>query len=405
VDRALTTMGSLLRPVGRDRRLVVLSADERWAVPDLPRPVRDADALAWGRGPLPSGTPVARALSTAMRRELALVAIRARPPSGMQVAEVHRLAPQRAGTGPLRRRIRRALLGGAIAELTRGVDAPRLLDRVLDDAGVEDRSPPRLSSGGAVVVAARLATDPVLVRLAPHGADGDPAVAAGALRALDGDPLVPRLVAEGTTLGVSWTVETRLRGRRPDRLTAPLSRAAAELLTRLPAGDDPPTSLARDLSEISHLAPGRAEAVDRLRGSIEVRDLPAVLRHGDLWSGNLLTRRGRLSGVIDWDAWHPRAVPGADLLELFASGERLRVRRPLGEVWRERPWRDDSFLSLARGHDRRFGLRPADDRWEIVGIAWWAAKVAGTLRRLPERGTDERWLVDIVDPVLDDLGA
>jgi hypothetical protein len=405
VDRALSTMGSLLRPVDRERRLVLLAAGETWSLPEVLPPVEDADALAWGRAASPSGTPVPRAVATAMRRELALASIRARSPSGWRVAHVHRLAPQRAGTGPLRRRVRRALLGGAIVELTRGGDAPRLLDRVLDDAGVTERSPPRLSSGGAAVVTGGLGGDAVLVRFAPEGADGDPAVAAGALRALAGDPLVPRLLAGGTTLGISWTVETLLSGRRPDRLTDVLATAGAEFVARLPAGDDPPTSLAEDLSEVGRFVPSRRQAIDRLAASIEVADLPAVVRHGDLWAGNLLTHRGRLSGVIDWDAWHPRSVPGADLLELYASGERLRARRPLGEVWRERPWSSEAFQALARGHRRRFGLQPDDDRWEIVGVAWWAAKVAGTLRRLPERGADERWLAGIVDPVLDALRA
>ena len=398
-------MGSLLRPVEQHARLVVMSAGERWAVPALPRAASDAETLAWGRGAMPSGTPTPRALATAIRRELALVAIRARPPSGMRVVDVHRLAPQRAGTGPVRRRVRRALLGGAIVELSRGDDTPRLLDRVLDDARVEDRSAPRLSSGGAIVVTGRRGGEAVVVRMAASGAPGDPAVAAGALRTLGGDRLVPGLVAEGTTLGISWSAESLLPGRRPERLTDDLARAVAELLTGFPDGDDPPTSLREDLSEIAVLVPTRAGSVDRVRGSVEVRDLPAVLRHGDLWAGNLLTRRGRLTGVIDWDAWHPRAVPGADLLELFASGERLRARRPLGEVWRERPWRDEDFRSLAHDHGRRFGLGPDDARWELVGVAWWAAKVAGTLRRLPERGGDERWLADIVDPVLEDLGA
>ncbi|HYY08249.1 MAG TPA: phosphotransferase [Actinomycetota bacterium] len=405
MDRALSTMGSLLRPVDRERRLVLLAAGETWSPPDLPPPAEDADSLAWGRGASPSGTPVPRAVATAMRRELALASIRARPPSGWRIAHVHRLAPQRAGTGPLRRRVRRALLGGAIVELTRGGETPRLLDRVLDDPGVTERSAPRLSSGGAVVVTGRLGGEAVLVRLAPEGADGDPAVAAGALRALAGVPLVPRLLAEGTTLGISWTVETLRSGRRPDRLTDVLAVAGAGFVARLPPGDDPPTSLAEDLSEIGRSVPSRRQAIERLAGSIDVGDLPAVLRHGDLWAGNLLTHRGRLSGVIDWDAWHPRAVPGADLLELYASGARLRARRPLGEVWRERPWRAEAFQALARGHQRRFGLHPGDDRWEIVGVAWWAAKVAGTLRRLPERGADERWLADIVDPVLDALRA
>jgi hypothetical protein len=284
-------MGSLLRPVDRERRLVLLAAGETWSRPELPPPTEDADALAWGRGASSSGIPVRRAVATAMRRELALASIRARPPSGWLIAHVHRLAPQRAGTGALRRRVRRALLGGAIVELTRGGDAPRLLDRVLDDAGLAERSAPRLSSGGAVVVSGRLGGDATLVRLAPEGADGDPAVAAGALRALAGEPLVPRLIAAGTTLGISWTVEALLSGRRPDRLTDVIAAAGAEFVVRLPAGDDPPTSLAEDLSEIGRFVPSRRQAIDRLAASIDVAPPRSTTARGGL-ARAALERRG-----------------------------------------------------------------------------------------------------------------
>ena len=105
--------------------------------------------------------------------------------------------------------------------------------------------------------------------------------------------------------------------------------------------------------------------------------------------------------MVDWDAWHPKGVPGADLLELFASGDRLRARRPLGVVWAERPWRDPAFSELSSAYADRLGLHPED--WDVVAVAWWAAKVAGTLRRLPMRGEDEPWLAEVVDPVLERL--
>jgi hypothetical protein len=298
------------------------------------------------------------------------------------------------------------VLGGAAVELSAAANASRLIDVVLSDAGVTDPTGLRVSSGGAVVVVGRdLDGRRVLARLASEGGGADPAIAAGALDALGagGSPRIPRLLRRGVLRGVSWTVETLLEGRRPDRLDLRVGREAAALLARFPRAEGPPTSLAEDLAEIARLAPSRASALRQLVNTFAQPDLPAVLRHGDLWVGNLLVRRGSLTGVIDWDAWHSRGVPGADLLELFASAERLRAHRPLGVVWRERPWRSPGFAAFSHEYGRGFGLDPTAEEWEIVGLAWWAAKVAGTLRRLPERAEDERWLADIVDPVLASL--
>jgi hypothetical protein len=213
------------------------------------------------------------------------------------------------------------------------------------------------------------------------------------------------LLDEGVTLGISWTVESLLPGRRPDRVSPALANQVATMLARFPRADGPPTSLAEDLSVIARLAPTRATRITPIVAAFGTPDLPAVVRHGDLWAGNLLVGRGSLTGVIDWDAWHPRAVPGADLLELFASTERLRARRPLGVVFRGRPWRSQAFVELSRAYGRALELSPSEATWDVVGVAWWAAKVAGTLRRLPERGADEGWLAEIVDPVLDILAV
>jgi hypothetical protein len=247
----------------------------------------------------------------------------------------------------------------------------------------------------------------VLVRLAPQGEPADPVRSIEALRSLAeaGVPHVPRLLDHGLTSGISWTVETVLPGRRPDALSDRLVREVRDVLAAFPRAGGPPTALAEDLETIARLAPTRADHVGALSSSLEGRALPSVLRHGDLWAGNLLTTRGSLSGIVDWDAWHPRAVPGADLLELVASGERLRARRPLGTVWRERPWRGAAFRRFADAYWGALGFRPSEDDLEIVGVAWWAAKVAGTLIRVPERGGDRPWLELIVDPVLDELRA
>jgi hypothetical protein len=369
----------------------------------LPADAGGVDTIVLGRPPLAAGTALPRAAISAARREMGIAAIRLRPPGGFHVVRVHRLGPQRAGTGRIRRQVRRAILGGAVVELTAAAEASRLIDVVLLDAGVTDPSGLRVSSGGAVVVIGRdLDGRGVLVRLASEGGEADPAIAAGALDALGAgvSPRIPRLLRRGVLSGVSWTVETLLEGRRPDRLDPRVGREAATLLARFPRAEGPPTALAEDLAAIARLAPSRASTLRQLVETFARPDLPGVLRHGDLWVGNLLVRRGSLTGMIDWDAWHARGVPGVDLLELFASAERLRARRPLGAVWLERPWRSPGFAAFSHTYGKEFGLDPRAEEWEIVGVAWWAAKVAGTLRRLPERAHDERWLADIVDPVL-----
>jgi len=138
--------------------------------------------------------------------------------------------------------------------------------------------------------------------------------------------------------------------------------------------------------------------------SARVRSLPAILRHGDLWAGNLLVDRGRLSGLVDWDAAHPAALPGADLLQLLATDFRRRAGRALGPEFLNRPWRSPAFSQATAGYWPVLGIRPDDALLELVGIAWWATEVHGTLARLPHRANDERWVVTNVDRVLRALG-
>jgi aminoglycoside phosphotransferase (APT) family kinase protein len=68
---------------------------------------------------------------------------------------------------------------------------------------------------------------------------------------------------------------------------------------------DPPNVL------LAHPYGGRiVAALSRRRW--ELHSSPAVLCHGDYWSGNTLWLDGRLTGVVDWD-WSRIEHPGADL--------------------------------------------------------------------------------------------
>jgi aminoglycoside phosphotransferase (APT) family kinase protein len=155
------------------------------------------------------------------------------------------------------------------------------------------------------------------------------------------------------------------------------------------------------------LLPTRAGALRALaeRVAPALAALPAVQRHGDLWTGNLLVHRGRLAGIVDWDAAHPAGVPGADLVQLHGAEARRRARLPLGAAVLERTWRSPAFASATTGYWRAVGLAPDPATLDLAGVAWWATEVRHTLVRLPHRAADAAWIAANVDAVLAGLSV
>jgi hypothetical protein len=213
-------------------------------------------------------------------------------------------------------------------------------------------------------------------------------------------------VDRGTVAGASWVAEVALPGHQPARVTPAIARQVAEACARFPRAEGPPTALAEDLHGAAERLPSHAGALGRLGADMEpvVSRLPGVLRHGDLWSGNLLVDRGRLAGMIDWDALHPAGVPGADVVQLLATDARRRARQHLGEGFLARPWRAEGFRRLMAGYWPAVAVTPADDALDVAALAWWATEVHHTLVRLPHRATDEHWIATNVDAVLSGLG-
>jgi hypothetical protein len=289
------------------------------------------------------------------------------------------------------------LLGGAVVELPATVAVPRVLDAAASAAGVglTDEAL-HLSSSGSILARVRARDAEGVLRVGVAGAPGDPARGAAALAHLSPISLpVPRLLATGRASGASWTLETALPGRRPPESSVEVARDVAGLCAAFPPGNGPPAAPRRDLEVLATLLPERADVLRELAHSLRgvLRGLPSVLRHGDLWIGNLLVDAGRLTGVVDWDAWDPGAVPGADLLHLHATSRRIAERCELGEIWLRSPWRDEAYRSLL---DPTAASIPED----VLAIAWWAGEVRGTVSRHPARGVDERWLGVNVDAVL-----
>lgn len=385
----LAAIAYLLGPAGGNARYV--RADDGWTLPAPPA----GTTVVWGRPALASGTPRATAIRGALARERRLRAARRRPG-----VSVRRLPPQRLSGGGFRNAIRDALLGGAVVILPAEPGERRVLDDAAAGAGVEGPlGRIHLSSGGSIVARVRTRGGDAVLRVGVADAPGDPSRGAAALAHLSAiDGPIPRLLATGRAGDAAWALESALPGGRPQRLTRELAANVAAVCAAFPSGNGPPGAPRRDLDALAALIPDREEALLALAREIrtELRTLTSILRHGDLWLGNLLVDGGGLSGIVDWDAWDPGSVPGADLLHLHATARRIEERCQLGEIWSRRPWREESFRATLRG--------PATEVPEdILAIAWWAGEVRGTVSRHPARATDEAWLAVNVDGVLRSL--
>jgi phosphotransferase family enzyme len=384
----------LFMPADPHRTGEWLEAGPRWRFepPEVP-----ADVVVWLHPPLPPGTPALQALRFAARRERAIASLRRRSPRNLAVRAVHRLSPPDWKTTAIRSRTRTALLSGALVELCIEPRPERILDVVAEQAGaLGSVGAFRSGAGGAALVRVRLpgGTEGIL-RATKKGSPGDPSRAADGLGWLAGAELgmVPRLLGRGEVAGASWSLESVLPGRRPGRVGPDLVRQVAQICSCLPRSDRPITALGEDLEVIGVRYPDLVPALQRIQHRIRriIAPLPSVMRHGDLWAGNVLVEGTAVSGLVDWGAWHDAAVPGADLVHLFCTEEGVRNRRELGQVWRERPWQSDRFHHATSEYWQKLEFTPTPPVLDAIAVAWWAAQVAGSLMRLPHLGTQEAW--------------
>jgi hypothetical protein len=394
-------------PADPGRRGAAFETGPDWSL-DLPPSARYLDVVVWGRLPDASSSP-ARAVRSAIARERALRRLGGKPPDGLRLGAIHRLPASQLSIG-LRSDVRASIRSGVVVELSSGPPVERVLDAVLRAAAAElGGSALRFGSGGTLVTRVSGGAGPGLLRLARTGAPGDPERLAASLEQLAtlGVPLAPRPLGHGAAAGASWTLETVLPGRRPAGSSPKLARQVALALAAFPRPDGPPTALDDDLRGIAAKLPRHTDRLTRLadRVATETAGLPAILRHGDLWTGNVLVDHARLTGFVDWDAAHPAGVPGSDLLQLVAVDLRGRDRRPLGPAFLARPWDSTEFRVAAADYWPNCGIEPTPRLIELAGLAWWAAEVNGTLGRIPHRAADERWLANNVGPVLTSLGV
>ncbi|HEX9888105.1 MAG TPA: hypothetical protein VGA69_01400, partial [Nitriliruptorales bacterium] len=90
-------------------------------------------------------------------------------------------------------------------------------------------------------------------------------------------------------------------------------------------------------------------------------------------------------------------------LQLLLTEVRHATRASLAVLWRDRLWEAPAVAGPLHEQLRQLGVAPDPAILDAVVTAWWAAEVAGTLRRRPERATDGAWLAGNVDPVMADL--
>lgn len=379
----------------------VVEADPRWG---LDRVVDDAaeDVIVWGRPPLGSGEGLRAVRRFAGDRRRALSRLRRRAPDGLRIVDAVWWTPPEIKTSRVKQALKDALAAGAAVTLSRAGRFERVVDRAWSASPLAGRAPaPRVSSGGSVRIDVDHEGGRVIFRAGLHGTPVDPRSGGRALAHLEsvGIGCAPRLVDDGVAGIAGWTIETRLEGRRPSVLTRALVDEVVDQWARLPVGSAPPRALDEDVAIVAGHLPEAAPELERLvaRHRDAIGALPSVVRHGDLWLGNLLERGRRLVGVVDWDAWHPSGVPGTDLMHLLAA---CRGAKTLAERFLRRPWLEDTFASITAPYWNSLGVSPTHEVLDAAGVAWWVGQVAANLERLPHLATSGSWLGGNVEPVL-----
>jgi hypothetical protein len=400
VPPAFPSLAYLYQPADPAMATSVIETSESWTTP--PPPEDDVDVLIWGRLAR-NARPSPGDVRHGIRREMAIRRLRARPPAGFRLVELHRLPPVRR-PGRWRRPVRAFTLGGALAELIRsgGRDRDhrptRVIDAVVAAAG-SDPAGVRLRAAGDGSALARLTLDgavPAELRVAREGHTKDPARGHAGLIALEaaGVERVPRPLGGGITAGAAWSTETVVPGHHVQDLTPALLEQIVRFAAALPAGSGDRRAIDDQLAEVAEFFPEHGTALaDITRAAARWgAALEPVLVHGDLWLNNVFTDGDRFTAVFDWDTWHPAGLPGTDILNLLAAEARTRKRRDIGELLTTDYWRDaevtDALRAYFRAREQRF---PDAASLAAIATGWWASRIAGALHRALRQIDDPAW--------------
>jgi aminoglycoside phosphotransferase (APT) family kinase protein len=308
---------------------------------------------------------------------------------------------------------------GALVVGTHGPPGPTLLDEALAAAsslrGAElGTAWPLVRQGGLVAIG-----DDSVVRVAVGPARHELKLLRTGLEALEASsppPVVaeriPWLRGAGTVGLAEWSLEERLPGSAPPlELPEPLLAECVEFLAELHLSS---RSLKQDaqLAESAEVIaatcqPKVAEAVRRLGSMLdeELADIPRGFGHGDFWTRNLLTERGRLTGVVDWHGAGPDRLPVIDLLHLRLSSIFQRKRQYLGEALVEHllPWARARADRVLDSYCRRIDLTIDSAHLQSLVKAYWLTRTARELELYADRVERPVWMhrnVEVVIPAL-----
>lgn len=382
-----------------DAAVSIIELDRRWGMPAAP----PAEHVVAGRPPLRSVKPLPSAVANLVGRALFPFVFRRRA-RRHRLVRSQRLSPPPGASGASGA-ARNLLLSGALFQLSTDGRFRTLFDAICKAAGAEETPATFHASGdGSIVARIHAGGSSGILRAAPKGSLSDPSHIADALEHLasHGVERVPRLLGRGEIEGISWMTESRLGGSEPPRVDGQLLEDVVVFCSQLPMRPQPSTLVSVELKKVAEAFPDRAASVVRVSDRVTpiLEGLPAATRHGDLWAGNLLVENGRLVGVVDWAAWHEAAVPGTDLLHLWASETKRGSSRELGEIWSSRPWTEATWVQATGPYWNALGIDPAEPVLEAIAAAWWAAWVVQSLFRHPARAHNDRWVAGNVDAVL-----
>jgi hypothetical protein len=393
---------ALFLPVGAGEESM-LRAPKDWGF-DFGRMPQE-DPVVWGREP--SYEPAGRSLlRSAARRERTLAELRARHSGGLIATNV-----QRWPLGFYRARRLPGLMAwlreGVLVELGSGAPGQRAIDAAAQAAGAsEPVTRMRISEAGSATARIERANGPPgVLRAGAAGSAVDPAWTAAGMKRLAPLklPWVPSPAGEGRNASISWSAESLLPGRTPRRLTPALMSDLSTFALELPRIDAVPTAFADDLGSLVECLPAHEGPLRRLLDEHQpaLSTLPSVMRHGDLWTGNLLVNRGRLSGVVDWDTWHPSGVPGTDLLHVVGTARAVATYKTFAEQLEDRPWDSPAFRDGSADYWTELGIQPSEQTLQAVGVACWATQALHDLTTGPHQREDPLWLERNIRPVLD----
>ena len=236
--------------------------------------------------------------------------------------------------------------------------------------------------------------------------------------------IVPRPIARGIHQGVTYYLESELRGRPLAEQIAKVTRAGAvarvvALLAKLHPNAATASPITKDSEPYRFMVanpvaqlrlhganPAQCDRLERrLHDALVSQTWHVGLYHGDFTPSNIFVSEGEVTGVIDWECATERGVPVLDAICYLESMQRLfdPTSRVAGNLLRLSRWEwpSNEEITALRTLYERFAVEPAAH--EMLCRLCWLRHVANQLDTMAR--FDARFIDRDVQPMLDSLGA